>query len=372
MNTKGKVVIKLGSATLARADGRIDYEFIQTIADQLAQVKQDGWQPIIVSSGAISCGLEALGITQRPSDLPSLQAAASVGQNALSAAYATAFKRYGILTSLVLLTRRDTADRTAYLHARDTFARLLELGVVPVVNENDTISVEQIKFGDNDTLAALVACLVGAEKVIIMSDIDGFYDADPGKNPDARLLPRVEYIDQAIMDAAGDSASAFGTGGMITKIKAARVLMAAGSSLVICDGHAPRVIERICAGEELGTLFISSRKPHEITPRKLWIALGDSVKGAIIVDDGARAALEHKGSSLLSVGIRAVEGSFNADDIVDVKDSSGYLFARGRVSASSDETSLALGRTQEQLASNRLLKSLADKPIIHRNELIVF
>ena len=372
MSAQGKVVIKLGSSTLTDANSRIDYGFMQDIADQIAQVKAAGWQPIIVSSGAIACGLEALGISKRPSDLPSLQAAASVGQNALSAAYAKAFERHGIVTSLVLLTRRDTADRTAYLHARDTFGRLLELGVVPVVNENDTVSVEQIKFGDNDTLAALVACLVGAEKVIIMSDIDGLYDANPKTNPEAKLLHRVERIDQAVMGAAGDSASAVGTGGMITKIKAARVLMAAGSSLVVCDGHAPHIIEQVCAGEEVGTLFTNDRKPHEITPRKLWIALGDSAKGAIVVDEGAKNALEHKGSSLLSVGICAVEGVFDADDIVDVKDASGYLFARGRVSASNDEISLALGRTREQLDSNRLLATHSDKPIIHRDELIIF
>lgn len=385
---KGPVVVKVGSSTLTDEAGRIDYAYMQRMANQIAQLKKEGWQPVVVTSAAIACGLEALGITKRPTDMPSLQASASVGQNALSAAYARAFAPHGLVTSLVLLTRRDTADRVAYLHARDTFARLLELDVIPIVNENDTVSVEQIKFGDNDTLAALVACLVEARLVVILSDIDGLYDANPSTCDHARLLSCVERIDQTIMAAAGGSSTTVGSGGMITKIKAARVLMVAGIPLVICNGRADSAIERAAhrkqvgavgaagaakeAGEEIGTLFVASNKPHEITPRKLWIALGDSAKGAIVVDDGAKQALEHKGSSLLSVGIRAVEGAFESEDIVDVKDGAGYLFARGRVSASSDEVTLALGRTHEQLAKNRLLASLADKPIIHRDDLIVF
>ena len=173
------LVVKIGSSTLTTADNRIDRAYLRQVADQIARVRAAGWSPIIVTSAAIACGLEALGIEQRPGDMPSLQAAASVGQSALSAAYAEAFAPHGVVTSLVLLTRRDTADRTAYLHARDTFDKLLDFGVVPIVNENDTVSVEQIRFGDNDTLAALVACLVEAELVVILSDIDGLYDANP-------------------------------------------------------------------------------------------------------------------------------------------------------------------------------------------------
>ena len=403
--SRGPLVVKIGSSTLTDSSGRIDYAYMQNIADQIAQLKSQGWQPVVVTSAAIACGLEALGISKRPSDMPSLQAAASVGQNALSAAYARSFEPHGLVTSLVLLTRRDTAARVAYLHARDTFKRLLDLDVVPIVNENDTVSVEQIKFGDNDTLAALVACLIDAHLVVILSDIEGLYNANPSTCSDAKLLSRVTRIDQSIMAAAGGAGSTVGSGGMITKIKAARVLMAAGIPMVICNGRSEQVVWRAAedyvqagscseavletsvenAPEEaceiqrdasvswnVGTLFVANEKPHEITPRKLWIALGDSAKGAIVVDDGAKQALERKGSSLLVVGICAIEGWFDAEDIVDVRDSSGYLFARGRVSASSDEISLALGRTREQLANNRLLSSLADKPIIHRDELIVF
>ena len=368
----GVLVVKIGSSTLTSPNGGIDREYIQNLATQLVALKSRGWSPVVVTSGAIVSGLEALGITKRPSDLPSLQAAASVGQCALAGAYAQAFARHDIVTSLVLLTRRDTADRTSYLHARDTFAKLLEMGVVPIVNENDTVSVEQIKFGDNDTLAALVACLVGASRVIILSDIDGLYDCNPSTNADAHLIKVVEHIDASVLNIAGGSSSSVGTGGMITKIKAARVLMAAGIPMHSCNGRERDCALRICEGEQIGTLFESKSAPHEITARKLWIALGDSVKGAVVVDEGAKRALVMRGSSLLPVGIKCVEGSFDAGDIVDVKDETGYIFARGHVSASSDEVALGCGRSQEELLANRLLAPLAERPVMHRDELIVF
>ncbi len=366
------IVVKIGSSTLTDTESRIDHAHLQSVADQVAEVRAAGWRPIIVTSAAIACGLEALGVDRRPHDMPSLQAAASVGQSALSAAYAQAFARHGITTSLVLLTRRDTADRVAYLHARDTFARLLDLGVVPIVNENDTVSVEQIRFGDNDTLAALVACLAEADKVVILSDVDGLYDANPRLDPSARLIPRVERIDEGIMAAAGGATTTMGSGGMITKVTAARVLMAAGIPMVVCDGRAPRVVVDAAAGRPVGTTFVASERPHEITPRKLWIALGDSAKGALVVDDGAKRALLSRGSSLLAVGVARVDGSFEEGDIVDVRDLSGHLFARGRVSAQSDAVSLACGRASDELRANRLLAPLADRPVVHRDDLIAF
>ncbi len=237
-----RLVIKIGSSTLTTSESKIDYAYLAEVTDQVARVRAAGWRPIVVTSAAIACGLERLSIEKRPHDMPSLQAAASVGQSALSTAYAEAFARHGIVTSTVLLTRRDTADRRAYLHARDTFDRLLELGVVPIVNENDTISVEQIRFGDNDTLAALVACLVEADLMVILSDIEGLYDANPHHHPDANLIGRVEAIGPEIMAVAGEAGTTVGSGGMITKIKAARVLMVAGIPLVVCDGHRAEAI----------------------------------------------------------------------------------------------------------------------------------
>ena len=367
-----KIVIKIGSSTLTDGNNRIDRDFLQTIADQVSAVRDQGWQPIIVTSAAIACGLEAMGLETRPTDIPSLQAAASVGQSVLASSYAQAFAAHDVTTSLVLLTRRDTADRIAYLHARDTFERLLEYGVIPIVNENDTVSVEQIRFGDNDTLAALVGCLVQADMVVILSDIDGLYDANPNTDHDAHLIPVVEHIDRSVMEVAGDAGSSIGSGGMITKIKAARVLMAAGIEMVICQGRAPHIIEDAAAGRGVGTRFIAAKTPHDITARKLWIALGDSAKGSVVVDDGARRALIRQGSSLLCVGVSRVEGSFEAGDIVDVCDLSGHVIARGKVSASSDELQLGCGRTSAELESNRLLAPLAERPVMHRDELIVF
>lgn len=240
------------------------------------------------------------------------------------------------------------------------------------MNENDTISVEQIRFGDNDTLAALVACLVEADLMVILSDIEGLYDANPHHHPDANLIGRVEAIGPEIMAVAGEAGTTVGSGGMITKIKAARVLMVAGIPLVVCDGHRAEAIVDAAAGEDVGTLFVAAKKPHEITPKKLWIALGDAARGALAVDDGAKAALIERGSSLLSVGVRSVEGRFEANDIVDIKDATGHLFARGKVAFASDEAALAIGRTRAELQANRLLASLADKPLVHRDELVVF
>ena len=244
--------------------------------------------------------------------------------------------------------------------------------MVPIVNENDTVSVEQIRFGDNDTLAALVACLIDADLMVILSDIDGLYTANPQIDPAATLIPVVDRVGRDILAAAGGAVSGVGSGGMITKIKAARVLMAAGIPMVICQGRRADCIAQAAAGEAVGTLFTAPDRPHEITAKKLWIALGDAARGALVVDDGAKTALTCKGSSLLSVGVRAVEGRFDAGDIVDIKDGSGHLFARGKVSFASDEAALAIGRTRAELQANRLLASLADKALVHRDELVVF
>ena len=373
MSSQKRLVVKIGSSTLTTETGRIDHEYLSTLAEQVRAVREAGWQVVIVSSGAIACGLERLGMKgDRPDDMPTLQAAASVGQGLFVSAYGDAFGACGMVTSLVLLTRRDTADRTAYLHARDTLERLLDLGVVPIVNENDTVSVEQIRFGDNDTLGALVACLIGADLNIILSDVDGLYDGNPSEDANAQLIKRVDIIDQSVVHVAGGAGTSKGSGGMITKIKAARVLAAAGIPLVICSGRLENAVIDAAAGKEVGTLFPAAHKAHEITPRKLWIALGDSARGVITVDEGAKRALERRGSSLLVVGVAGVEGDCIEGDIVDIQDTAGYLFARGRVSAGRDEVELAMGRTHEELVRNRLLAEMADKPLVHRDDLIIF
>lgn len=367
-----RLVLKIGSSTLTTSASSLDYGYLDMLAAQLAELRADGWQIAIVSSGAIACGLGRIGMSERPTDIPTLQAAASVGQSELAGAYADALGAYDMTTSLVLLTRRDTADRRSYLHARDTFERLLELGVVPIVNENDTVSVEQICFGDNDTLAALVACLVDASLLVIASDIDGLYDANPRECPEAKLIGHVEKIDRSVISVAGGAGTAAGSGGMQTKVRAARVMMAAGIPLAIVNGKLARAVVDTARGMCPGTVFRASEKPHAITPKKLWIALGDSSRGAIVVDAGARRALVERGSSILAVGVREVRGSFEDGDIIDVEDVEGVIVARGKVSACSDEIELACGKTSDQLAENRLIADLATKPIIHRDDLIVF
>ncbi len=365
------MVIKIGSSTLVDSEGHLDKPYLARLAKQIYEIKNLGWKPVIVSSAAIACGLEELGIKERPHDMPSLQAAASVGQNSLISAYAEAFSRYNILTSIVLMTRHTTADRESYLHARDTLQRLLELDVVPVINENDTVSVEQIRFGDNDTLAALVSCLIKANLCVIFSDIEGLYTANPFVDHSAQLISEVTKITPEIMALAGGATSKVGSGGMVTKIRAARVLMVAGIEMIICHGRLDNNLVKIVSGERVGTVFLPTGA-HDITPRKLWIALGDAAKGALIVDEGAKKALISRGSSLLAVGVCALDGSFAPGDIVDIKDRQGHLFARGKVGASSSEIMLACGRSQQEIKGNELLVNLAVRPVVHRDELVVF
>ncbi len=366
------MVVKIGSSTLVGPDRALRRDVIAGLAAQACRLRELGWNLVVVSSGAIACGAPVLGFEAKPTDMPSLQACASVGQCVLSAAYDEEFRARDLLTSLVLLTRHDTARRNSYLHARDALGRLVELGVVPVVNENDTVTVDEIRFGDNDTLAALVSCLVSADLCVILSDIDGLYTANPALDPSARFIPRVDKIDAKIIASAGDSTTSVGTGGMITKIRASRILMTAGIPSVICSGAEPDALVRLASGESVGTLFAPPAGRLDIAPRKLWIALGDSAHGTVTVDAGAADALVRRGSSLLCVGITQVEGDFSAGDTLDVRDPDGFTIARGLAQAGSDELKLAAGRHQDEIAGNRLLAALAGKPAIHRDEMIVF
>ena len=289
------MVVKIGSSTVTEPGTGVNRPFIARLAHEAVELRSLGWNLVVVSSGAIACGAPVLGFSTRPADMPSLQACASVGQCVLSAAYDEEFRACGLATSLVLLTRHDTARRQSYLHARDALTRLVELGVVPVVNENDTVSVDEIRFGDNDTLAALVACLVSADLCVTLSDIEGLYTANPSIDPNARFVPRVEKIDATIIASAGDSSSAVGTGGMITKIRSSRILMTAGIPSVICSGADEGALARLARGEQVGTLFVPPHARTDIAPRKLWIALGDAAHGSVSVDDGAARVVASAG-----------------------------------------------------------------------------
>ena len=374
-NKKGltmRIVIKVGTSTLAHPTGRLNIQRIELLCKVMSDLKNAGHQIILVSSGAIAMGFGKLNLPERPKDVPTKQASAAVGQCELMYTYDKLFTEYNHTVAQILLTGDDVEDPDRAEHLRSTFSALLELGCIPIVNENDTVSVEQIRFGDNDTLAALVACLIDADLMVILSDIDGLYTANPQIDPAATLIPVVDRVGRDILAAAGGAVSGVGSGGMITKIKAARVLMAAGIPMVICQGRRADCIVQAAAGEAVGTLFTAPDRPHEITAKKLWIALGDSVHGTVVVDEGARDALVMRGKSLLSVGIRAVEGDFGLDDIVDVADETGHVFARGRAAAASDLLKLACGRSREEVASNAILAVLADRPVIHRDELVLF
>ena len=367
-----RIVVKVGTSTLAYGTGRLNIRHTEQLVKVLSDLKNEGHEVILVSSGAIGMGVGKLSLPQRPKDTASKQACAAVGQCELMYTYDRLFNAYNHTVAQILLTGVDVEHTDRRVNFQNTLSRLLELGALPIINENDTVSVEQIRFGDNDTLAALVSCLVQADMCVIFSDIEGLYTANPTIDSTATLIPLVERITPELMASAGGVTSKVGSGGMITKIRAARVLMLAGIPMVICHGRRQGSLIQLAHGESVGTYFVARNKAHDISPRKLWIALGDTAKGVLVVDDGAKRALIDTGSSLLSVGITSVEGSFFRGDIVDIKDQEGHLFARGRVNAPSSEVSLARGRSQKEIRGNELLVNLGDKPAVHRDELVVF
>lgn len=362
-----RIVIKVGSSTLAGSEGGIDRGYVAGLVAQIAEAVADGVQVVLVSSGAISAGVACLGLAERPTDIPSLQAAASVGQVALAETYQTLFAEHGITIGQVLLTRHDTGHREAFLHARDTFERLLALGAVPVVNENDTVAVDEIRFGDNDSLAALVATMVNAEMVLLLSDIDGLYTADPRLSAEATLLEQVDELTEDMLAAAGGSGSTVGSGGMATKLEAANILMKAGIPLVICDGRREGALADVLAGRPVGTLFAGGEAT--LSARKLWIALGRSTAGEIVIDDGARDALVERQTSLLPAGIVSVSGTFVAGDAVVLKDRRGVVVARGLSELSSAQIERVKGLKTSQIAE--ALPDAAGKEVVHRDHLVI-
>ncbi len=362
-----RIVVKVGSSTLTDADGRVDHDYIASLVEQISALKDRGAAVVLVSSGAIVAGMEALGMSERPDDMPSLQAAASVGQVRLVESYAEHFTRHGVAVGQVLLTRHDTGHRDSYLHARDTFERLLDLGAVPIVNENDTVAVEEIRIGDNDTLAALVATMIGANLVVLLSDIEGLYDADPRVVEEASLLESVEELTADMMAAAGGTGSTLGSGGMATKVEAAKVLMKAGIPMVICDGRRPNAVVDAAEGRSVGTRF--SGGESTIGARKLWIALGRRPAGEIVIDDGAVDALVRRGKSLLAAGVVSVSGTFEAGDAVVLKEGSGAVIARGLSEFSSRELDRIKGmRTSDIQAAH---PEIANTEVVHRDRLVV-
>jgi glutamate 5-kinase len=360
--TPSLVVVKIGSNSLRAAHGGLDEAVIVDLVAQLAKLVGAGIRIVLVSSGAVAAGLAPLRMRTRPPDLPGLQAAASVGQGLLLHRYQSAFALHGIACGQVLLMAGDMVDRRRYLNARNTFERLLDLGAVPVVNENDTVATEELRVGDNDRLAALVAGMLGADLLVLLSDVDGLYADDPARDPAAVPLDRVDDLSVIDRDRVGGSASSVGTGGMVTKLDAAQIATLGAAHVVIARAGRPGVLDEVVAGAQVGTWFPAKDRPES---RKLWIAFATATGGSLVIDDGAVRALVERGSSLLAVGITDVHGGFVAGSAVNVVGPDQRLIARGLVAFDAGAVRQMLGRSTADLHPTHR------RAVVHRDSLVV-
>jgi len=361
------VVIKVGTNVLTRDDGTLEPLRLQLLADQLQRLRAAGRRVALVSSGAIGAGVGRLGLERRPVDLRHLQACAAVGQSLLMRGYEDCLARHGIPTAQVLLTAGDFDSRPRYLNARNTIVTLFEWGCLPIINENDTVSVAEIKFGDNDHLAAMVANLLRAPLLVLLSVVDGLYSADPGSDPSARLLSVVPRIDGSVMEKAGAGKSALGSGGMRSKLRAARLATVAGGAVVLANGSVPGVLDRVFAAEAVGTLFLPEGRT--LPAWKRWLGYTAQPRGRLVVDAGAREAVQRKGRSLLPIGVVQVVGSFHKGDVVAVCDADGSEFARGLTNYAAALADRLRGLRSEQIRDT--LGMVPYEEIIHRDNLVV-
>lgn len=362
-----RVVIKIGSRVLTGDDEGLDTAVVGRIAEEVARLRAAGREVIMVSSGAVAAGKKALALPDRPRTIPQKQAAAAIGQPRLMRAYEEAFAAHGHHVAQVLLTREDMANRQRFQNARATLDTLLDCNVIPIINENDTVAVEEIKFGDNDNLSALVTTLTEADLLIIMTDIDGFFEANPRTNPDARLIPLVRSITRELEQAAGGSGSVVGTGGMVTKLAAAKKACRSGVPAMMLNGRVAGNLDRALAGETVGTFFLPAG--DSLNRRKHWIAYTLKPAGRIIVDQGAREVLSGHGRSLLPSGIVKVEGKFGRGASVRVCGPDGTEFARGIVDYSQSEIDRILGHRSGEIEA--ILGYRYGDEIIHRDNLVV-
>jgi glutamate 5-kinase len=358
MRQARRVVIKLGTAVLMREEKGIALSRFYSFVEAVADIKQSGRDVLLVSSGAVGLGVERLGLSRSEQLLPLKQACAAIGQGRLMALYADAFDRLGIISAQVLLTEEDFSNRRRYLNLRGTVTKLLELGALPIINENDTVSTAElesvdpapyvkINFGDNDKLSALMASKIEADLLLILTDVEGLYTANPNSSAEARLIPVVEEITPEVEELvrSGDK-GASGRGGMKTKLEAARIAVQSGCAVVIAGGKIPNIIERIFNGEDVGTLFLPK---SELTSKRRWIAYATSVKAALVVNSGARAALIERKASLLAAGVTEVRGNFERGDVVGILDEQEHEFARGIVNYSSEEARKISGQPSAKI-----------------------
>ncbi len=361
------VVVKIGTNVLTRADGTLEPARLQVLADQLHRLRKTGRKVVLVSSGAIGAGVGRLGLGKRPADLPQLQACAAVGQTFLMRAYEDCLARHQIATAQILLTAGDFDNRARYLNARNTIVTLFEWGCLPIINENDSVSVAEIRFGDNDHLAAMVTNLLQAPLLILLSVVDGLYSNDPGVDPQAQLVTTVPWIDGSVMEKAGNGRSALGSGGMRSKLRAARLATVAGESVIMANGGRADVLDAIFRCEPVGTLFL----PHNSTlpAWKRWLGYTARPRGRLIVDAGARHAVQNQGRSLLPIGVVQVVGSFGKGDVVALCDPDGVEFARGLTNYASSAADRLRGLRSDQI--REVVGTFPYEEVVHRDNLVV-
>ncbi|MDG2384967.1 MAG: glutamate 5-kinase [Pirellulaceae bacterium] len=363
-----RIVVKVGTRVLTHADGQLNVERIESLADQINGIVEGGRKVLLVSSGAVGAGMSELGITQRPTDLSQLQAVAAIGQTKLIEAYDQTFHRHGYHAAQVLLTAGDLHDRTSYLNVRNTLLALLEMKAIPIVNENDTVAVDELMttFGDNDRLAALVTNLVQAPLLVILSDIDGLFDGPP-KSDQTSLVSTVTCINDKIMSFAQDAVTGLSKGGMASKLQAAKIATVAGENVILANGHEPDILRRVAAGECIGTVFLAEGK--SVSPWKRWIGFSAHPRGKIVLDDGARQAVVYQGRSLLAIGILEIHGDFTKGDVVTLRDRQGQEWARGLTNYSDSEL-----RKIKGLRSNQIFETLGHCPyeeVVHRDNMVL-
>ena len=359
-------VVKIGSALLTANGNGLDKKAIALWVEQIVHQLEGGIEIIIVSSGAVAEGMSRLSWIERPNSVHGLQVAAAVGQTGLVQAYESQFQEYGRNTAQILLDHDDISNRERYLNVRNTLQELIKLGVIPVINENDTVATDQIRFGDNDTLAALVANIIDADLLVILTDQDGLFDADPRKNPNANLVTNGNSQDESLLELAGSS-STLGRGGMITKLKAAKLAARSGANTVIAGGRVNQILSRLSEGEALGTMLISDKEP--IAARKQWLVGRLKVCGSLTLDLGASKMLTDHGKSLLPVGVLSIKGTFYKGDLVTCVDEKGLEIARGLVNYNSEESAKILGKSSEMIADE--LGYCDAEELIHRDNLVL-
>ena len=365
-----RIVVKVGTSLLTGGSDHLNQDIMSRLVAQVAQLHGEGRELLMVSSGAIGSGREKLGLAKKVRGIPFKQVLASVGQIRLMSVYEQLFSRYNITLAQALLTKVDLSDRTGYLNTRNTLLALLKMRVLCIVNENDVVAVDEIqenKFGDNDNLSAMVANLIDADLLLMLTDAAGLYTADPHRNPDARLISKVEKIDSKIERLAADVSSSLGTGGMVTKVEAAKLATASGVVVVIADGREPDVILRVVAGEPMGTYF--SPTASRLESRKRWMLSGLSTKGKLVVDSGAVLALKKENKSLLAAGIKEVEGKFQRGDIVNICDNEGARLGCGLTNYSSGDIATIKGMHSRKIVS--LLGYDYGSEIVHRDNLVM-